>query len=289
MALLTTLNFTNQDINLVQLKELILASDSIELDFLHLDGNTVYVYGNNITDTTSFNNVIDSYTYVSKEEYLEGETLDSINELIITVPGKTVLSTSVDYSKVTNIWIATQIKPIELVPIGTIDVDKVSSLSKQLIDDNFNSLCYNNKVRSTTNLNFVGIDLGSSKLVNYIYLYWYSSNFMGDFKVQSSNDGITWADVTSTITGEWQGNNKEPQVVILNNITTRYLRLVVLNGLNSTYFVINEMKLYQDDPSIEYSLIGTLNNKKITSKLENDTLSINNKYPYDIQAKINYI
>jgi hypothetical protein len=166
----------------------------------------------------------------------------------------------------------------------------VSSLDSQLIDGNFNSLCYNNTVTGTTDLNFVGVDLGSNQDVDYINIYWFSSEYTGDFRIETSQDGVNWTDRTGVITGTWQGDNEEPEIITLpESLNTRYIRPVVINGNNATYFVINELEIYKQNETINYVLVGTSSNDNIQTKLVDNKLYITNNHNYDVEIKISYI
>ena len=161
-----------------------------------------------------------------------------------TVGGMSEIMTNIGFRNLQEAWIVIPDEGPEYTPTGTIDVDSVSTLDANLIDSNFNSLCYNNSMTGSTNLNFVGIDLGVNQQVSSVDFFWYLATYIGDFKIQYSTDGVVWNDATSTIVGVWEGASSIAQKIPFPTVTARYLRAFVLNGANPTFFILTQMKAF---------------------------------------------
>lgn len=160
----------------------------------------------------------------------------------INVPAGATIDTEIDEEAFVSAEANISVSSGFITVVGITEAS-VTSFASSLIDNNNNSLCYNNNSVGTTNLLFPVLDFGSSKSMGQMEIHWYSGSFIANtFIVQyKENESDPWQD-TAQINGQWTGDRDVPQVVDLSGINMRYSRIWCISGASSSWMAINEIR-----------------------------------------------
>lgn len=201
----------------------------------------------------------------------------------LTIPANSIYTTTVKPKNFINCFVEHEELGSKLTPIGTFDADNVSSGGNFMIDGNYNSYVYNNTSPGNSNKALPALDLGSSIYVSKIRIKFYNADSYtwSNYKVQGSNDGVTWTDI---ITG-LDSIGKAGQFEILPiKATYRYIRLYCVQSLNTTWCLFSELESYAQGN------IYTRNLKKDTEieVVENTFIQIKNNTRFNQNIKLYY-
>lgn len=120
------------------------------------------------------------------------------------------------------------------------DFDNVSSGDVNLLDGNLTNLVYNNTSAGTTNKAMPALDLGTPTPISEFHMYgWTNATYIAtDYRVEVSNDGVTWTTVIGGIM-----SNTGLNVIPING-TWRYIRPFIVMGANTAWFTLSEYKVF---------------------------------------------
>lgn len=181
-------------------------------------------------------------------------------------------------------YLITQIPkaPQKLSIKGTFDPDDVSSDRANLINGNYDDLCYNNRSKGSTNKALPAIDLGAIKQVDFVALWWWRDNYTArNFKIQGSTNGTTWQDIAIN-----QRQSVAGRQDIAINAQVQYLRLFSVNGRNRNWVVLSEMEAYAVPSEVDQYFNTTEN--KVSLFVQDNTLLISNNTNQTITIIINH-
>jgi hypothetical protein len=103
-----------------------------------------------------------------------------------------------------------------------------------------------------SNNQWIYVDLGSNKNITEVKLYWEAA-FGKSYKIQISDDAVSWRDVFSTTTGKGG-----IETVPLENVTARYVRMQgILRALSSYGYSLWEIEVYGTGISTGLEAIGS--------------------------------
>jgi hypothetical protein len=100
---LITLDFTGKEVNIIELKDIIENSGTVEsFEYIHYFENSVEVYGSSILDETGLNNIASAYTFTPNDEYDTQPNTD-IREKFLTLPANDQIDTDLEYTNIVNV------------------------------------------------------------------------------------------------------------------------------------------------------------------------------------------
>lgn len=179
-------------------------------------------------------------------------------------------------------------------------------LGYKLFDNNLNSFWTTNLYNNTNQ--YCGIKLDNpaiAKRVGIVPRQWNNVMQIHDFKLQASNDGITWIDVlTDTIPNDYTLAGTWIYFDFDNNTAYDYYRLFVINANTSQTITVFEMQLYAEDapPPPGFQIVLQINQSEsnrldkslttiatLTGVLKNETSIINPVILFegDLQSYVN--
>lgn len=129
-----------------------------------------------------------------------------------------------------------------------------SSTEANLNDGNQTSFAYNNSGRGPAGKGF-RLDAGTAITATHVRWFDYTTNAYGasEYKIQGSDDNSTWTDLAH-VTGNiphFPPGSAGHLVPLGGAHTYRYWRYLCVVGRNSSYFIVNELELYNvvgEDP-----------------------------------------
>ncbi|BCJ94288.1 hypothetical protein acsn021_18570 [Anaerocolumna cellulosilytica] len=143
--------------------------------------------------------------------------------------------------------------PAEPLPSGNLALGRpvtASSLESSLYSGaNITDGSLNSRWASTlTDPNWVTIDLGSVKEINRVLIYWEAA-YATQYKIQVSNDGITWSDVYI----QYGGKGKTEDISL--SAAGRYVRIYGMHRYNNSWpYSIYEVGIYGPESALSASV-----------------------------------
>lgn len=206
----------------------------------------------------------------------------------LTVTSGNTLTTGIAYDRFLNAWVSVPNTGGVLTPTGVIDPTNISTNEAALIDGNLTNLHYHNSSTGSANKELAAIDLGSSLPVSGVNVHWWNNTYTAsDYKIQGSNDGTTWTDLsTGNNSTGMVGTAANPQVLAITG-SWRYLRVFCVTGNNATWCVISELQaLGVAGGSTNYNIFE-LDDVLLTN--DGTNLVIENNLGVDVDIEINYL
>ena len=174
-------------------------------------------------------------------------------------------------------------KDLEFIPTtGSANPDNTSTLGDALYNKNYTDLCYNNFSFGTINKPLPAINLGETKQVDSVSIWWWNAIYTAvEYKIQGSNDAQNWTDLATNLSSSIAERQDIPV-----DAQVQYLRMFCVQGRNSTFVVISEMEAYAI-PSEKDKYINHADDKASILVSVDDTILIknNSNKPIDIILK----
>lgn len=173
--------------------------------------------------------------------------------------------------------------PIKETIIGTIDPTNVSTGDANLFNANYTDLCYNNSSQGTTNKPLPAVDLGSSKEINVVSLWWWNATYTAiNYKIQGSNNGTTWIDLATNLSSNVAGRQD-----LGVNAQVRYVRMFCVTGRNTSWVVLSEVEIYSTSSQVD-QLINPNDDLVVVSVNANNRIELENKSNQTIKVIVKH-
>ena len=143
----------------------------------------------------------------------------------------------------------------DVIPaVGTVDPTSVSTGDALLINGNLSDLVYNNSSIGSANKPLPGINLGQAYEISRVDVYWWNSAYRATtFRIQGSQNGVDWVDLTKDLTGVFTAAGI-PQTVDITG-TYQYVRVFSVTGANSSFIVLSELQVRGPSPTSDVTLV----------------------------------
>lgn len=246
------------------------SSDVSETDFLKYDE---YANKDGVTFTTinALTNYLDDLFTVTTTTLVETEfTLTSEQQLL----------TEITYTDFVSYGALKELDSIRIDAVGVNDVDNVSTNEANLIDEDYENLCYNNSSTGTVDKSLPFIDLGSVQQIDIAKVWWWNTTYLSsNFKIQGTNDLSNIVDIRTGLSSTEVGLQE-----IVVDAEFRYIRVFCVQGVHPTYVVLSELEAHQNSGEIVF----IVNDPRLTVTVENGFMKLENTTPNPITVKIQH-
>ena len=176
-------------------------------------------------------------------------------------------------------------KDLEFIPTtGSVNPDNTSTNGEALYNKNYTDLCYNNFSLGTVNKPLPAINLGATKQVDSVSIWWWNSIYTAvEYKIQGSNDAQNWTDLATNLSSSVAERQDIPV-----NAKVQYIRMFCVQGRNSTFVVVSEMEAYAI-PSEKDKYINHADDKASILIGSDDTIVIRNNINKSIDSILKHV
>ncbi len=101
-----------------------------------------------------------------------------------------------------------------------------------------------------------GVSFASAKQANSIALYWEIGTRSSDYKIEYSNDGVTWQEVPNPIYSYGKaGATSAQDIISFDAVNAKYFRCNITGGTNTKYYPkLYEMEIYKVAAGVNFVL-----------------------------------
>lgn len=183
----------------------------------------------------------------TNEITIESTGSTSLTTQTLAVPANSCATSTITSSGFLNAYAnsATTVSPsVEIFPTGTIDPDNTSTGDNNIRNDNYTDLIYNNSSAGTANKSLPALDLWSSTPLWAVRIYWWNPQTYGvtNGKIQGSNNGTTWTDLSTGIVKTTGATGDFDDYTVTGSY--RFVRLFSVTGLNGTWVTMSEIEAF---------------------------------------------